>query len=79
MRKPKEAPLEITETPTQPWKKLDIDIFTWTGTKYVTVIDIFSIVASVKPVRAGSGNSTVGSLWTMRILVKGDSGQRTRI
>ena len=35
VRKPKEALLEITETPTQPWNDLEIDILTWTVIKFI--------------------------------------------
>ena len=44
-RRPRETPMMITETAEKPWEIIEIDLFTWCGTKYLTVIDKFSRIA----------------------------------
>ena len=39
VRNPEEAPMMVTETPSRPWELVEVDVFTWAGAKYLTVID----------------------------------------
>lgn len=49
-RNPTEAAVIETETPGDPWKLVEMDIFVWERKKYLTVVDRFSKIARVRVV-----------------------------
>ena len=53
-RRPVETTMIITKTPEGPWQAIEMDVFTWGGTKYLTVIDRFSKMAAAKPISSKS-------------------------
>lgn len=53
-RRPRETPMVITETPAKPWAIVEMDLFTWCGTKYLTIIDRFSRIAIARNIASKS-------------------------
>ena len=68
MLNPAEALMLQSETPENPWRLIQIDIFTWGGIKYLTIVGRFSKVAVAKVLLSKSAVTVHEALLEIRFV-----------